>query len=111
VTCKYDGIWRKSMIDSMKHLKTDVIETAQDESRSLEFEASVPGALGAVYRVLHRLVGDPAEAEDLALEAFLRLYRHNRKADGWIKSGRMAVPGRDPSWAELHPQLEAPGAL
>jgi len=30
---------------------------------------------GHVYRVLLRLVGDPAEAEDLALETFLRLYQ------------------------------------
>jgi RNA polymerase sigma factor (sigma-70 family) len=29
-----------------------------------------------VYRALLRLVGDPAEAEDLALETFLRLYQH-----------------------------------
>lgn len=29
-----------------------------------------------VYRLLVRLVGDPAEAEDLALETFLQLYRH-----------------------------------
>lgn len=28
-----------------------------------------------MYRLLRRLVGDPAEAEDLALETFLRLYR------------------------------------
>ena len=28
-----------------------------------------------VYRLLVRLVGDPAEAEDLALETFLRLYQ------------------------------------
>jgi RNA polymerase sigma-70 factor (ECF subfamily) len=44
----------------------------------------------SVYRILQRLVGDPAEAEDLALEAFLRLYRHNQKqpqvqnAGGWL---------------------------
>jgi RNA polymerase sigma factor (sigma-70 family) len=43
-----------------------------------------------VYRILRRLVGDSAEAEDLALEAFLRLYRHNQKqpeienAGGWL---------------------------
>jgi RNA polymerase sigma-70 factor (ECF subfamily) len=37
----------------------------------------------SVYRVLHRLVGDPAEAEDLALEAFLRLHRQTgQQMDG-----------------------------
>ena len=30
----------------------------------------------SVYRLLVRMIGDPAEAEDLALETFLRLYQH-----------------------------------
>ena len=48
-----------------------------------------------VYRVLLRLVGDPAEAEDLALESFFRLYNHRAAgaADfnpgGWLH--RVAV--------------------
>ena len=29
-----------------------------------------------VYRLLERMIGDPAEAEDLAMETFYRLYRH-----------------------------------
>ena len=43
-----------------------------------------------VYRVLQRLVGDPAEAEDLALETFFRLHQHYppREAEfnigGWL---------------------------
>ena len=64
------------MIDSMKNLKTDVVETAlADESVSYDFEALFMEHWARVYRVLYRLVGDPAEAEDLALETFLRLYR------------------------------------
>ena len=63
------------MIGSMKHLKTEV----QDESRSLDFERLFLEYWPAVYRVVQRLVGDPAEAEDLALEAFLRLYRQTGK--------------------------------
>ena len=71
------------MIGSMKHLRAEPAETAQDETRSFEFEHLFLEHWASVYRVLHRLVGDPAEAEDLALEAFLRLYRQTgRQADG-----------------------------
>jgi RNA polymerase sigma-70 factor (ECF subfamily) len=78
------------MIDSMKHLHTDEIQTAQDESRSMEFEALFREHWGRVVRLLQRLVSDPSEAEDLALETFLRLYRdHRRQQDntnfgGWL---------------------------
>ena len=74
----------------MKRLKTEATETAQDTSRSFEFERLFLEHWASVYRILRRLVGDPAEAEDLALEAFLRLYRHNQKrpevenAGGWL---------------------------
>jgi RNA polymerase sigma-70 factor (ECF subfamily) len=43
-----------------------------------------------VYRCLVRLVGDPAEAEDLALETFVRLYQRppvhteNANLGGWL---------------------------
>jgi RNA polymerase sigma-70 factor (ECF subfamily) len=63
------------MIDSMKNLKTDVLETAQAESISSKFEALFMQHWAQVYRLLYRLVGDPAEAEDLALETFVRLYQ------------------------------------
>ena len=44
---------------------------------------------GRVYRLLVRLVGDPAEAEDLALETFLRLYQRppassDGSLGGWL---------------------------
>ncbi len=74
----------------MKRLKTKPAEMAQDESRSFEFERLFLEHWASVYRVLHRLVGDPAEAEDLALEAFLRLYRQTGEqmaeinAGGWL---------------------------
>jgi RNA polymerase sigma-70 factor (ECF subfamily) len=65
----------KSMIDSMKNLKTDVVETTPTESISSAFEALFQEHWAHVYRLLNRLVGDPAEAEDLALETFVRLYQ------------------------------------
>src|SRR5262245_16984529 len=83
----------KSMIGSMKRLKTKPVETtpssrtSRDESRSFEFERLFIEHWASVYRVLHRLVGDPAEAEDLALEAFRRLYRETEKQTGDINVG------------------------
>jgi RNA polymerase sigma factor (sigma-70 family) len=65
----------KSMIDSMKNLKTDVVETTSTESTSSAFEALFREHWAHVYRLLSRLVGDPSEAEDLALEAFVRLHQ------------------------------------
>lgn len=74
----------------MKPLKTEIAETTRAASGSVGYEALFLEHWAAVYRILQRLVGDPAEAEDLALEAFLRLYRHNQKqpeiqnAGGWL---------------------------
>ena len=89
-TGSHDQIWfRKSMINSMKHLKTDEMETAQDESRprSMEFEALFQEHWARVYRLLRRLVGDPSEAEDLALETFLKLYQNRRKNEEGFNTG------------------------
>ena len=78
------------MIGSMKHLKTELDENARLGSASVGFEALFQEHWTSVYRILRRLVGDPAEAEDLALEAFLRLYRHNQtkpqvqNTAGWL---------------------------
>ena len=67
----------------MKHLKTEGLEAARDESRSAEFETLFQEHWARVYRLLQRLVGDPSEAEDLALETFLRLYNQRpRQEDG-----------------------------
>ena len=63
----------------MKNLKADLIqeekEKGQAESNASGFEALFMEHWAPVYRVLHRLVGDPLEAEDLALETFFRLYK------------------------------------
>jgi len=59
----------------MKTHKTEVVETAQVESSSASFEILFLEHWAQVFRLLCRLVGDPAEAEDLALEAFFRLYQ------------------------------------
>lgn len=78
------------MIVSMKQRTPNDVEISRTESASLRFEALFMEHWASVYRVLRRLVADPAEAEDLALEAFLRLHRHNQKqpelenAGGWL---------------------------
>jgi RNA polymerase sigma-70 factor (ECF subfamily) len=75
------------MIGSMKRLNAEPAGTAQDESRSVEFERLFLEHWASVYRVLHRLVGDPAEAEDLALETFLRLYRQTGRQPDGLQAG------------------------
>jgi RNA polymerase sigma factor (sigma-70 family) len=72
----------------MKRLKTDAAEAVKSESDSSEFEALFKEHWARVYRLLCRLVGDPSEAEDLALETFLRLYRHHpHQEDGFNPGG------------------------
>ena len=63
------------MIDSMKKLDSEVVGNIHTESVSSTFEALFMEHWPRVYRLLYRLVGDPAEAEDLALETFVRLYQ------------------------------------
>jgi RNA polymerase sigma-70 factor (ECF subfamily) len=63
------------MIESVKkHSPTPLAQPETDLSRD-DFESVFARYWEHVYRVLHRLVADPAEAEDLALETFVRLYQ------------------------------------
>ena len=84
-----DRNWlHKSMIQLMKKRKTELLKTSEAESDSREFESVFREYWAYVYRILKRLVGDPAEAEDLALETFFRLYQHHpRKVDGFQTGG------------------------
>jgi RNA polymerase sigma-70 factor (ECF subfamily) len=78
------------MIESMKQLNKEMVETDRETSRSSEFEDLFKEHWAQVYRHLVRLVGDPLEAEDLALETFLRLYNNRQKQEdgfnlgGWL---------------------------
>ena len=65
----------QSMIYRMKNHKADILRPARDDSRTASFETVFTEYWAKIYRLLCRLVGDPAEAEDLALETFFRLYR------------------------------------
>lgn len=55
---------------------------------SEDFEATFLGLWPKVYSVLFRILGDRAEAEDLALETFWRLYQNppstQENLNGWI---------------------------
>jgi RNA polymerase sigma-70 factor (ECF subfamily) len=65
------------MIGLMKE-RPDAAESApRADSQTFDFEVAFAAHWSHVYRVLYRLLGDPAEAEDLALETFVRLHRHN----------------------------------
>ena len=76
------------MIQLMKKREAKLLETSQAESNSLEFESQFKEYWAYVYRILKKLVGDPAEAEDLALETFLRLYQRSPiKDDGFQLGG------------------------
>lgn len=72
----------------MKKRDAKLIEISQAESDSQEFESLFREYWAYVYRILKRLVGDPAEAEDLALETFLRLHQQRLfKQDGFQTGG------------------------
>jgi RNA polymerase sigma factor (sigma-70 family) len=67
----------ESMLLPMKPTRTGpaVLNGARAGLLPSTFEALFNEHWPHVYRALLRLVGDPAEAEDLALETFLRLYQ------------------------------------
>lgn len=67
----------KGMIYPMKGHTDSALENEQVESATSGFEAMFLEHWPRVYRLLYGLVGDPAEAEDLALETFFRLYQRH----------------------------------
>ena len=75
-------------MDEIKHesffpVKARPAETQSDRS----FDELFIEHWSAVYRTLLRLVRDPAEAEDLALETFLRLYRQGHLPEVGFSTG------------------------
>lgn len=69
-----DEINRESIFHSMKMRQS--VEAAAETQAARSFDELFLEHWPPVYRTLARLVGDPAEAEDLAIETFLRLHRH-----------------------------------
>lgn len=76
----------------MKPDKTDLAHPKQGNAEALpsSFDIIFTEQWPWVYRAILRLVGDPAEAEDLALETFFRLYQRKPMAGdefnlgGWL---------------------------
>src|SRR5258708_26342720 len=82
---------RESGLTLMNLPKADPQARAAEDQPSLpSFDEIFEKHWDWVYRVLLRMLGDPAEAEDLALEAFYRLYRRRPSAvlqfniGGWL---------------------------
>jgi RNA polymerase sigma-70 factor (ECF subfamily) len=73
--------------DSRPDIRTDS-EAESSVKSPPAFEALFQEHWQKVFEVLYRLVGDPDEAQDLALEAFWRLYsrppRDDRNLAGWL---------------------------
>ncbi len=58
------------------------------EDAPFDFESTFRAHYGAIARVIARVVGDPARAEELAVEVFLKLWRSPRldgdRVLGWL---------------------------
>ena len=69
-----ESLPHESVLHLMKLRKRN---NTSDESLIAAFESLFHENWALVYRLLLRMVIDPSEAEDLALETFLRLYKHH----------------------------------
>jgi RNA polymerase sigma-70 factor, ECF subfamily len=65
-----------------------VLEAATSADTSLDVESLFRARFDQVARVIARVVHDPARAEELAVEAFVRLWRtpraHTPQAEAWL---------------------------
>jgi RNA polymerase sigma-70 factor (ECF subfamily) len=75
----------------MKLSKSKISNISPMERASESFERLFQEYWAPIYRLLRRLVSDPAEAEDLALETFFRLYQRHPEPEkefntrGWLQ--------------------------
>ena len=78
------------MIASIKKMPTKPtkVENSEIVSDSSDFDTIFNSHWDRIYGVIYRIVGDPSEAEDLALESFLRLHqrppRQGTNLGGWL---------------------------
>ncbi len=61
--------------------RTTTADNADENTRLKAFETQFEQYWAPIFRLLRRMVGDPAEAEDLTLETLYRLYQR-RPEDG-----------------------------
>ena len=63
------------------------VTSTRESARDAEFESVFLEHWSRLYRIIFRVVGDQAEAEDIALETFWRLWTHNppqKNLGGWL---------------------------
>ncbi len=83
---------RDNILPIMNFRKTNSrpLETTVEDPSLPVFEKNFTEHWSSIYRLLARMLGDPAEAEDLALETFYRLYQHHPNPEqefnvgGWL---------------------------
>ncbi|HUH97785.1 MAG TPA: sigma-70 family RNA polymerase sigma factor [Anaerolineales bacterium] len=70
--------------------RTETLE-AEDEPKQQAFEKCFEQYWALVYRILAGMLGDPDEAEDVALEAFYRLYQRHPVPEREFNTGGWLV--------------------
>jgi RNA polymerase sigma-70 factor (ECF subfamily) len=85
---------KERVLPAMNARKVDPVNrravSSQVDPANRSFDDMFLEHWSSIYRLLVRMIGDPAEAEDLAQETFYRLYRHPPKAGenynpgGWL---------------------------
>ncbi len=84
-----DQVEHQASLRLMK-LRTNTSETTGESveaSEAQSFDRAFEQYWPAIYRLLLRTVGDPSEAEDLALETFYRLHRRGGRSDANFNTG------------------------
>ena len=82
------SLQHKSVLRKMKFRKSD---NKSKEALTPSFESLFYEHWAPIYHLFLRMVVDPAEAEDLALETFFRLYQHHPVPEdefntrGWLQ--------------------------
>jgi RNA polymerase sigma-70 factor (ECF subfamily) len=68
--------------------RSPALEQMETRDASFDFEAFFHARYGSIARAIGRVVGDHARAEELAVEAFWKLWRspraHGENAGGWV---------------------------
>jgi len=73
---------------SIVNARSEVVEDMGAGETSVDFEAMFRAQYTRIARVIARVVRDPARAEELAVEVFLKLWRnrqaHGENVEGWL---------------------------
>jgi RNA polymerase sigma-70 factor (ECF subfamily) len=68
--------------------RSEAVDDTRTEEKPFDFEATFDAQYERIARVIARVVRDPARAEELAVEVFLKLWRnpeaHGGRAMGWL---------------------------